>query len=316
MGAPRLKQSGWMTAIRVFLAGLMLAPAALAAEAKKPAGTDPKSIAAISTATAALVKEAQANAKDSTAKLREQCDYFGETPPPEITPEAILMALERQQNGDPRIDAYVKWQLLSGVSGQFPAELTRRVMAVYRRAPEPFNHPGLDKTRLTSVLYKAGALKKEKMDDLNKGFAESVETHDAANFVVLQYRKELYSRLPVSGDSLMAGLEDVFVRARHGVISDSQFDAIAGSIQSWSLKAEPRQRDAIIQALGKLLATVSDGRNKPFVKVIWSEEPKNLGMHWLEQAAVEESKVQGMMDSLREAGKTLGNAGFKDPPKK
>jgi hypothetical protein len=316
MGNARLKHAGWMMAALAILASLPLAPAALAVEVKKPAAPDPKATAAVSAAATALVKEVQANAKDPNVKLRDKSDYFGATPPAEVTPEAILAALERQQNGDARIDAYVKWQLLSGVSGPFPAELAARALAVYRRAPEPFNHPGLDKNRLTSALFQVGAMKKERMDDVNKGFGESIEKNHAANFPILKYRKELYSRLPVSGDSLMAGLEDVFARVRHGIQAGDQFEAISGSIQSWSLTAESRQREAIIQALGKLLITVRDARSKPFVKVTWNDDPKNLGMHWQDEGVLDEGKIQGLIDSLREAGKMLGNAGFKDPPKK
>ena len=316
MGTPRLKHAGWMMAACAILTSLPFGPAALAVDAKKPAGPDPKATALVSAAATALVKEAQANAKDPNAKLRDKSDYFGETPPPEVTPEAILAALERPQNGDPRIDAYVKWELLSGVVGPFPVELAPRALAVYRRAPEPFNHPGLDKNRLTSALFQVGAMKKEKMDDVNKGFAESIEKNHAANLPILKYRKELYSRLPVGGDSLMAGLEDVFARVRQGIQAGDQFEAISGSIQSWSLSSESRQREVVIQALGKLLITVRDARTKPFVKVTWNDDPKALGMHWQDEGLLDEGKIQGLIDSLREAGKMLGNAGFKEPPKK
>ena len=47
MGAPRLKQAGWTRAVRIVLAGLILSPAALVAEVKKPAGSDPQSIVVV-----------------------------------------------------------------------------------------------------------------------------------------------------------------------------------------------------------------------------------------------------------------------------
>jgi len=40
-------------------------------------------------------------------------------------PEVVVAALEKSASTDPRAEAYVKWQLLSGVDGKF-AEALRR----------------------------------------------------------------------------------------------------------------------------------------------------------------------------------------------
>src|SRR5258706_13020818 len=75
--------------------------------ATKAAAPDPKAVAAVNTAVAALVKEAQAGlkeggSKDPATKLREKADYFGDAPPADITPEAVLAALEKATSHEPR----------------------------------------------------------------------------------------------------------------------------------------------------------------------------------------------------------------------
>jgi hypothetical protein len=297
-----------------FLAVALPALAAREPEVKKPAPPDPKSIAAVTTAAATLVKEAQAGFAPG-GKLREKSDFFGETPPPEITPDAILTVIEKSQNSDPRIDAYVKWQLLSGVSGQFPPELAARALMAYRRAPEPVNAPGLERAKLNALLYRVGSMKKEKMDEVNREFDVSLKKNAADNSMMLNYRKGMYQRLPVSSDSLMAGLEDMFVRLHHGVAVGDLWETVAGSIQSWSLTAEGRQRDSIVSALSKLLGTAKEDRYKPYVRVTWNDDPKNAGMHWQDQMSVDEGKVTALIGSIRDAARMMEGVGFKDGKK-
>ena len=290
---------------------IRMATPALAVDAKKPAAPDPKAIAAVSTAATALMKEATAGLKDKTENLREKCDYFTEKPSPDITPEAILIGLEKSQSGDPRMDSYVKWQLLSGISGAFPDELAARAITAYRRAAEPFNHPGLEHAQLAKTLNRIGIMKKDKVGEINKSFGETVDKNTKDNLYILHYRKEFYSHLPVSGDSLMAGLEDTFSRAKHGIPVDDMWTAVSGSIQSWSLSAESRQRDSVLQAMNQLLTTARSERSKPYVKVEWNEDAKNLGLHWKDEMVVDDKKVQAMIDSVRESARMLGEVGFK-----
>jgi hypothetical protein len=289
--------------------------AARETEVKKPAAPpDAKALAAVNTAAAALLKEAQAGFAPG-GKLREKSDFFGEVVPPEITPDAILTVIEKSQNSDARIDAYIKWQLLSAVSGQFPPELASRALAAYSKAPEPINAPGLDRRKLNSLLYRVGSMKKDKMDDVNKEFGTSLSKNGSDNSTILNYRKAMYQRLPVSSDTLMAGLEDMFVRVRHGVAVGDLWDTVAGSIQSWSLTAEPRQRESIVSALNKLLGTAKDDRYKPYMRVTWNDDPKNAGMHWQDQMSVDEAKVTALVGSIRDAARMMDGVGFKDGKK-
>jgi hypothetical protein len=285
---------------------------------KANAAPDPKSIAAVNAAAAALVKEAQAALSDSGAatkpKLREKSDYFGATPPADITPEAIVMALDRSQSSDARVDGYVKWQLLSGVSGKFAPELVPKALSAYRRAPEPYNHPGLNRGPLQSKLFRIGITRKESIGPLNEEFGAAIDKFNKQNQYILHYRNDMYAHLPGSdnGDAMMAGLEDIFVRVRHGINSKDIWDAVSSSMQGWSVTAEARQRNSMISALESLLATVRSDRCKPFVKVTWSDDPKTGGLHWQEEAPLWDKPIEDQIASMKEAAKLMETAGFKD----
>jgi hypothetical protein len=286
--------------------------------AKANSAPDPKSIAAVNAAAAVLVKEAQAGLSESGAatkpKLREKSDYFGATPPAAITPDAIVMALDRTQSSDARVDAYVKWQLLSAVPGKFATELVPKALGAYRHAPEPYSHPGLDRSRLQSMLFRIGITKKESIGPLNEEFGGAIAKFNKQNEYVLRYRNDMYAHLPGgdNGDAMMAGLEDVFTRVRHGVNSKDIWDAVSSSMQGWSVTAEARQRNAMIGALESLLATVRSDRYKPFVKVTWNDDPKTGGLRWQEEAALWDKPIQDQIDSMKEAAKLMETAGFKD----
>src|SRR5690242_8897685 len=76
-------------------------------------------------AISALLKEY----KDKKGEgLREKSNYFQENKTEGITPEVIVAALEKPVSPDARTEAYVKWQLLSGVEAAFPEELKSRVV--------------------------------------------------------------------------------------------------------------------------------------------------------------------------------------------
>jgi hypothetical protein len=284
----------------------------------KAAAPDAKSIAAVNAAAAALLKEAQAGLTDSNAtsrpKLRDKSDYFGATPPAEITPQAILTSLDRTQSSDARIDAYVKWQLLSGVPGKFAPELVSKAISAYHRAPEPYSHPGLDRGRLQSMLFRVGITKRESMGPLNEEFGGRIDKFNKQNHYILSYRNDMYAHLPGgdNADAMMAGMEDIFVRVRHGIASKEIWEAVSSSMQGWSVTAEARQRNAMIAALESLLATVRSDRNKPFVKVTWSDDPKTGGLRWQDEAALWDKPIEDQIASMKEAAKLMETAGFKD----
>jgi len=70
---------------------------------------DAKAAVAINNAAATLTKEFQTHLKDPVTEIRKESNFFEKfSDASDVTPEAILAALDRQQNPDPRIDSYIK----------------------------------------------------------------------------------------------------------------------------------------------------------------------------------------------------------------
>jgi hypothetical protein len=120
--APIAPMIAWLGALPASAAD-PVAPAKAGAEKATPEATAPPAKTAgvanakvIPAAITALRKEYMGFVKDPKATLREKSDYFKENPA-EVTPDAILKALEGSITGDAALQAYVKWQLLSGVEG-------------------------------------------------------------------------------------------------------------------------------------------------------------------------------------------------------
>jgi hypothetical protein len=221
----------------------------------------------IPAAMAALAKEYKAHQKDpKSAKVRGKSDYFKENPSPEVTPESVLKGLESTVSGGPAVEAYVKWQLLSGVPGKFPEDLAKRAVAVYRYAPAPpAAHPGLNKKNLTRAI---SGLKKEQAAGVQKQFDEKVGEATEANAVFLAYRDELFGRLPQTYEALGAGLEDVSERASRGLNAGKLFDLVGGGIRNWALgDAKTGQARSMAGTVARLKATVSEDDLKPYTKL-------------------------------------------------
>src|SRR5687767_10688990 len=98
-------------------------PATTKPAISKPAATRPATRrsdggaarTAIQSAISELTKEFQASLRKSASPPRTQSDYFTENPSDDVTPEAVAAVLARSSDGDPRLQAYVKWQLLSAL---------------------------------------------------------------------------------------------------------------------------------------------------------------------------------------------------------
>ncbi len=185
--------------------------------------------------------------------------------------------------------------------GQFTDETAPHALAVYRKAPEPYSHPGIDRNKLTSALFKIGAMNKDNESSVNKEFQAAIEKFTADNLYILHYRDDLYARLPVGPESLKAGIDDMYVRVRHGVNSSAMFTQVGSSIRSWCLLADRRQLDGISRALGSLLQTVKDAHYQPFTRVAWGDNP--MGLHWEGGELISNADIQAVIDAVREAGR-------------
>jgi hypothetical protein len=237
------------------LTGTALAQPA-GAPKRPPAAKAPSSAetTAINAAVAELKKEYAAHQKDPESKpLRDRSSYFLDNPA-QVTPEAILAALDRTTANDPRLAAYLKWQLLSAVPEKFDPSLSPVVLDLYRKARQPPPRLGLspkDQAKLTAALVGM-----RKGDDLafNAKFEEAVAKDAAANRPVLGYRDELYAKLPPSYESLVAGFRDANERLAAGTAHTEFAERVVKDAQDWALTGagEPAQYGQLADLVAKL----------------------------------------------------------------
>jgi len=275
------------------------------------APVDPATMAArakvISAAIMSLTKEYQAYLKDpKNGKIREKSDYFQENKSADATPDAIMRGLEQSISGGGDVEAYVKWQLLSGIPSSFPPELNKRALAVYRRAPSPFNHPGLNKRGLASERIGKG-----EVGAASKIFGEVLAQNAERNKPILEYRDELFARLTKDGDAMMAGLVDVGDRAGAGLNANKAFDNVSAGVKSWALMgANPGAARGMAERLLGLKEAVAREENKPYTKL----EDNKGAPKWTASATIDPKKVDQLINFLVQTASspTGGGLKFKD----
>lgn len=294
------------------IASLMVLCAGLSVSA---ANAQPKTAApvakgqAVNQAIAALTKEFQAYQKDAKANpLREKSDYFKTNPSADATPDLVMRALEGSVSGSAEQQAYVKWQLLSGISGKFPDDMVKRALAVYRRAPMPIPHPGLRRQELAKAI---SGLKKENLGQASKEYDAVLERNTEANRPILGYRDELFGRLPTNKlDVISAGFEDVAERAGAGLNANGAFDSVAAGVKSWALmEGKPSGMRSLADRVAGLGQAAAQDDNKPYTKL--GDSKGNVA--WQASATVDPKKCEQLVSFLNQtASSPAGGLKFKD----
>jgi hypothetical protein len=284
-----LAKTNWI-ALGVAFA-MVCGPATMAAT---PADKAPKTNP-LQPAITALVKEYQGAMKKKGEGLREKCDYFSKEKKPEgVTPEVVIATLEKPVGGasDPRVEAYVKWQLLSAVDAKIPDELVPRAIKLYQKAPQIGRHPGLDRPTLSRTLQRVGINNKDVEVEFNKEYSEAVGQYRMSIEPILEYRDELFARLPKNFDTLLAGLADVYDRVVHGAPTGEFWKVVSGDIRSWALTGgKPDQIRRLAEGSKQLYAEVKADRNKPYSRIMWVKEDKFEGLKWQSEQTIQYDKT-------------------------
>jgi hypothetical protein len=219
--------------------------------------------AAIEKAIKDLAAEYAAFVRDPANPLRRDTDYFRKIPSEHVTPEAVLKAIERPMRGaDPRLEAYVKWQLLSAVPGQFDQSLLQRAGRAYLTAPAPMLRPGAsdqDKRELTREVANREASEEKQIND---DYDRRIQRFDSQHQPILDYRSALYQRLPMSPATLVAGLLDVESRIEVSADYDRLLDSVISSARNWL--AEGKATRPQLQALIDAAKRVKDAKRPQF----------------------------------------------------
>jgi hypothetical protein len=268
-------------------------------------------------AVAALLKEYQSVMKEKKGEgLREKCDYFTTSPADGVTPELILAAIEKPIGSDPRAEAYVKWQLLSGFQGKFPDPLKARAIQAYRRAPLPHAHPGLAHGDLERTLSRVGVMNQEREMPINKEFGDAIQAYRVNIEPILEYRDELLARLPIGYETYVAALSDVYDRVSHGAPANGFWTTLAAAIKSWALTTDnAAQIRQLAAAVTKIQATVKDERYRPYTRVGWVKSDSYTGLKWNGEGTIANDKaISDLGDFLTERAKnpSAGGLKFKD----
>ncbi|HLL88312.1 MAG TPA: hypothetical protein VK324_03320, partial [Tepidisphaeraceae bacterium] len=150
-------------------------------------------------------------------------------------------------------DAYVRWQLLSGLPSKVDAARAAQALQVYRSAPKLRAMPGVtaaDRERLDAALGSSTEGETYWADAIAGGIKQVQQ----ANASVLAFRDELFDRLPDSADALVAGLADAYERAAAALPeAKSQLSAVTERASGWSVAAtDARQIAAVADVYGKL----------------------------------------------------------------
>ena len=264
----------------------------------------------------ALLKEYHEAAKKNFQGLRDKSDYFATNKPADVTPEAILAALERPIGTDRRAEAYVKWQLLSGIEAKFPDELKARALRVYRNAPSPGTHPGADHTYLERKLHRIGITNGDQEEPINKDVTAAITQYRLSIEPILSYRDELYSRMPSGFDTYTVALADLYTRVTNGAPATKFWEDLMSSMRAWALgSTDSNQMHELASAVEKIYTFVKDDRNKPFYRVMWVKEDKYTGLRWVSQGTIDQDKkMDEFAQWLNEHAKNpSGGLNFKDP---
>jgi hypothetical protein len=195
------------------------------------------------------------------------------------------------------------------MQSKFGDDLYKRAVTVYRRAALPGGHPGTDKRQLTRDVR---GLKKDQIGAAQKEFDQVIEQFREQNKLFLQYRDELYSRLPNKVEALYAGLEDAAERASAGLNATGIFDTVAAGIRSWAItEAKSGQVQAMIGAVQNLKDLVSHEGNRPYNKII---EDKGMVKWKSEGGTLDPKKPEELVKFLESnaSGSAAGGLKFKD----
>jgi hypothetical protein len=235
---------------------------------------------AVQAAVIALNKEYASYLKDPrNTKLRAECGYLTDNPSPDITPETIVSALEISTGGNADQQAYVKWQLLSGIPGKVDDKLAPRLLNVYRKAPAPIRNPAVDHARLEQAIAVI-AHQPQRADAINADLGKVLDQSTAANESIVHYRDTLQAKLPNSTDALAAGLEDAYQRIRLGVTADGISDQLIAGLSAWAVdNTSPRDHKIMSDAVKKLADFAGDFTNQPYSAVSWDDNEFALIWH-------------------------------------
>lgn len=192
---------------------------------KKPAAA--KIPASVTTAITEIRREFE------QGKLRDKSSYFVDNPNAELTTEVVFTLLLKPQGKSDPMDAYIKWQILSGLPKPLPEENIPDVVLAYRKAPGVVTRPGMtdeQKRSLDKDLRKVDRMgAKNVLDKLTL----NIRDNQTLNAPAMAYRKALWALLPDDAHGFEAALDDCLYCAENGMLYGNMEDVLLDRIRKW-----------------------------------------------------------------------------------
>ena len=275
---------------------------------------NPKPAAAVDAAIRALSHEWTAAQAGGKIKLRTSCNYFKENRSEDVTPQAIIAALERGTSDSSPQSYYAKWQLLSGIEGNIPDDLVPRAIVVFKNFAPLQLQPGMKQDTRSDLELRRRITREDGVADLNKYISDLQDKVNFANEPILMFRDELFSRLPASYDVVAAGFADAYDRLKAGADTKTIVDAAVTATHQWMAKADAAQ----LRSLSDSLKTLTKERGTQYYdSASWSDTTRKVS-YYKKAPAMDKRTLETLSKELAEQAEnpTPGGLKFKDEKKK
>lgn len=247
-----------------------------------------------------LTKEYNQHLRDPKSAIRSASSYFQDQPSPDVSAEAIAEALARHYSGDPRMDAYVKWQLLSGIDSPTQGIVVNRLLLAYRSAVAPAPLPGLDQnSRLVFERQRTLIIREGEVDSLDRELHERQDAVNRANEPILAYRNALFAKLPLTYDALAAGLQDCYVRLDAGADVDSIETPLAEAISKWM--DDPKATASQMASLASAMTKLGEQKVSYIDAVKWDQKKRQAKFEEKNLSINSRSKLMDLVNDLKSA---------------
>jgi len=245
----------------------LVAPLALAQAnhpATKPAGrqpkpvepkpVEPKQVDLVADAIKTLTAEYQDAIKKNSSLPRTKPDYFDNVAAkPPI--ESVLRALSQRVAQNAQADAYVRLQLVSALPHTIEGALGEEAARLLAVGPELLTVPGSTQPERRDLDKIAQRTKMQDITNVMSQWQTHVQDVEKRNQNAIDYRTELFKRLPVSRNKIDASLEDLRQRVQAGIQSRDYFRAIGSDVRVW---AQQSARPAELRQVAQTIKMMSD----------------------------------------------------------
>ncbi|MGB7157773.1 MAG: hypothetical protein WBD40_06885 [Tepidisphaeraceae bacterium] len=224
-----------------------------------------------------LSKEIEPALRAGADAPREQSDYFQQHPAADLPAQAVVAALRRSSGGDPRVAAYVKWQLLSGLPSALDPKMAAELLQAYRAAPAPLPRPGMDKDDRDELERLVRNAKEDDEERVTEQFAQRVAAVERDNLYILKYRDALFKRLPPGYDMVAAGFEDAIARINAGADAGEHTRAVCKAASEWAAGTAPPPQVEQMRSMSRAVAQLQKKKGQDFYsKVYFSKSSGKL----------------------------------------